>query len=125
MGYNSPMARLWAMTTSYESVQAGDYLPILLKWGTAATDAAALTACVIELLEKGFPPPCVQAEDSALTVETLAPVSAEDTISLSGTVVDKGTAGGLGLVKCAVVVENQDGVKVADATATVAFAIEQ
>lgn len=31
------MARLWARTTTYESVSAGDELPILVKWETADT----------------------------------------------------------------------------------------
>ena len=31
------MARLWARTTSFESVEVGDELPILVKWETSET----------------------------------------------------------------------------------------
>ncbi len=114
------MARLWAMTTTYESVNVGDQLPILLKWGTAATPQA-LTDYVVELLAKGFPPPGVQGEGGRLELQTLAPALAEDTISLSGEVVEKREAAGRQLVECRVVVENQDGQRVAEATAVVAL----
>ena len=33
------MARLWARTTTFDSVNVGDELPILVKWETADTIA--------------------------------------------------------------------------------------
>ncbi len=175
------MARLWAMTTTYESVNVGDTLPILVKWETAFTigrfaaamaaeqakrdkiesglaspesgeasppDAAeeaeeveeaeeaenaedaeagtlvpeqALISYVTELLDKGFPPPGIQAEGSRLNFQSLAAVRLEDTISVAGQVVDKREADGLRLVECRVALENQDGQRVAEATAVVAL----
>ncbi len=167
------MARLWAMTTTYESVNVGDTLPILVKWETAFTigrfaaavaaeqakrdkiesglaspesgeasppdaagyaaeeaeDAAedsvvpeqALISYVTELLDKGFPPPGIQAEGSRLDFQSLAAVRLEDTISVAGQVVDKREAEGLRLVECRVALENQDGQRVAEATAVVAL----
>ena len=173
------MARLWAMTTTYESVNVGDTLPILVKWETAFTigrfaaavaaeqakrekiesglaspesgeasppDAAgyageeaeeaeeaedaeadtlvpelALISYVKELLDKGFPPPGIQAEGSRLDFQSLAAVRLEDTISVAGQVVDKLEAEGLRLVECRVALENQDGQRVAEATAVVAL----
>ncbi len=155
------MARLWARTTTFESLSCGDQLPILVKWETAATiarftelagfaeglsretpvaatpqpaaDAAvsdeftgpvppqALVAYVIELLEKGFLLPTILSAGSSLTLRTLAPVQAEDTISLSGQVVDKRRVGELALVECLVLIENQKGERVGEATAVIAF----
>ena len=173
------MARLWAMTTTYESVNVGDTLPILVKWETAFTigrfaaavaaeqakrdkiesglaspesgeasppDAAgfaaeeaeeaedaedaeadtlvperALISYVTELLDKGFPPPGIQTEGSRLDFQSLAAVRLEDTISVAGQVVDKREAEGLRLVECRVALENQDGQRVAEATAVVAL----
>ncbi len=117
------MARLWAPTTTYESICLGDYLPIMVKWETAGTEMTlpSLTAYITELLEKGFPPPSILAEDSRLEVKTLAPVPAEDTISLSGEVVDKRESGGKRLVECRVAVENQRGLRVAEATAVISL----
>ena len=173
------MARLWAMTTTYESVNVGDTLPILVKWETAFTigrfaaavaaeqakrdknesdlaspesgeapppDAAgyateeveeaedaedaeadtlvperALISYVTELLDKGFPPPGIQAEGSRLDFQSLAAVRLEDTISVAGQVVEKREADGLRLVECRVALENQDGQRVAEATAVVAL----
>jgi hypothetical protein len=167
------------MTTTYESVNVGDTLPILVKWETAFTigrfaatvaaeqakrdkiesdlaspesgeasppDAAgyaaeeaedaedaedaetdtvvpeqALISYVTELLDKGFPPPGIQAEGSRLDFQSLAAVRLEDTISVAGQVVDKREAEGLRLVECRVVLENQDGQRVAEATAVVAL----
>ena len=113
------MARLWARTTTFASVNVGDELPILVKWETAETiarfaallgpeserpdesadsepaaappaPAPALLSYVTELLEKGFPLPSITAQGSSLTLQVFAPVQAEDTISLAGRVVAKG-----------------------------------
>ena len=150
------MARLWARTTTYESVGIGDELPILVKWETAETirhfailvspepsaghdalpDAAddsdasrdgrdlppqALVSYVTELLEKGFPLPSLLAEGSSLDLQLLAPVQAEDTLSLSGWVVGKEERGGHRLVECRVNIENQEGVRVAEASVAVSL----
>ena len=138
------MTRLWAMTVDFDIVAVGDTLPVLIKWETEETIQryAALhgegddeTDCpepqalptktidgyVTELLTKGFPQERLEAEGSSVEVEHLRPVRANDTISLSGRVVDKHTADGLRLVECAVAVENDRGESVARARAVVSL----
>ncbi len=136
------MPRLWAQTVDFETVAVGDTLPVLIKWETEETigryaalqgddaddDVApeslpeqTLTAYVVELLSKGFPPESLDAEGASLDVEHLQPVRANDTISLSGRVVDKRSADGLRLVECAVGVENDRGEPVARARAVVSL----
>ena len=144
------MARLWARTTTFASVNVGDELPILVKWETAETiarfaallapesegpdqapdsePAAAPTAAsqallsyVTELLEKGFPLPSITAQGSSLTLQVFAPVQAEDTISLAGRVVAKRQRDGLNLVECLISIENQDNRLVGEATATISL----
>ena len=135
------MSRLWAMTVDFDTVAVGDTLPVIIKWETEETirryaalhgeagDETApenlpeqtVTAYVIELLGKGFPPERLDAEGGSLDVEHLQPVRANDTISLSGRVVDKRTANGLRLVECAVAVENDRGEPVARARAIISF----
>lgn len=182
------MARLWARTTTFDSVNVGDELPILVKWETAETigrfaylvgagspDAPestetaevtpaadttdvqpierqlvdppavdppviddesaaqtsvpasgpappqALLSYVTELLEKGFPLSGIMAAGSSLELRSLAPVWAEDTISLSGRVTGKRQSGGFNLVECSIRVENQDGRLVAEATALISL----
>ena len=132
------MARLWAMTVDFETVAVGDTLPVLIKWETEETisryisrygdgeewDASlptqTVTAYIVELLGKGFPPEGLE-EGSILEVEHLLPVRADDTISLSGRVVEKQTAGGRRLVECAVAVENDRGEPVARARVVVSL----
>ncbi len=115
------MARLWAMTTTFGSVNVGDQLPILVKWETQETIATpALVAYMAELLEKAFPIPSATAGDG-LEVRAILPVLLEDTISLTGWVVDKQTAGDQRLVRCEIQVENQRGETVAQAAATVSL----
>ncbi len=138
------MPRLWAKTVSYDSVSVGDQLPILAKWETEETIAGfnsllhpgdepkssipsaagqasvpALSAYVLELLEKGFPIASTQAPGSSLTIVSQRPVTLEDTITLTGSVVDKRQEGDRRVVACQVVVENQDGQTVAEALAEV------
>ena len=142
------MARLWARTTTFDTVEVGDELPILVKWETEETIASfaalltegraqdgekgsagngagvvlagqALVSYVTELLEKGFPIPNIMAQGSVLSLRTIEPVNPEDTISLSGRVVGKQQEGELGSVDCLVKIENQDNVLVAEATARV------
>ena len=144
------MARLWARTTTFESVSAGDELPILVKWETADTirqflslvsedgeegperpdsndrDAEAmapqaLVAYVFELLEKGFPVSALMAGGSSLSLKAFGRVKAEDTISLSGVVTGKHSEGQINRIDCVVTIENQDSVVVAEATARIAL----
>ena len=144
------MARLWARTTTFDTVNAGDELPILVKWETSDTirqfrslvceddkdeqtqpdngesgelamASQALVAYVIELLEKGFPVAAIMAEGSALSLKTFSPVNAEDTISLSGAVTGKSSEGQVNSVECLVTIENQDNVVVAEAMARISL----
>ena len=138
------MARLWAMTVAFDTVAVGDTLPVLIKWETEEsirryttlhgdtdeeTDDPApetlpgrtVEGYVTELLTKGFPPERLEAEGTSIAVEHLQPVRANDTISLSGRVVDKHTADGLQLVECAVSVENDRGEPVARARALISL----
>lgn len=130
------------MTATYESVQAGDELPIVVKWDTAESiarflgqrDAAAIAAdagagdaavtplamlagYVRETLEKGLPIPPEPADAVRLEWQFRRPIPAGDTISISGKVTGKGERDGRRWVECQVVVENQDGQAVAAATA--------
>ena len=139
--YSCFMPRLWAKTVTFESVQVGDRLPILIKWETRESiersnarladdeeetadpalslQPAVLQAYVKELLGKGFPPESITAPGSRLELGPTIPVIAGDTISLSGRVVEKREDGGRRLVGCAIVIENQDGKAVGQATAVV------
>ena len=150
VGEKEAMARLWAKTTTFESISIGDELPIVVKWETTDTietflkflssdneernenteedsltgaEAAsqALLSYVTELLEKAFPLQQIVAGGSSLDLELLIPVKPEDTISLSGKVVDKGEVDGLNLIKCQVLIENQDNQLVAEARATISL----
>ena len=136
------MARLWAMTVDFDSVEVGDTLPVLIKWETEESiqrysdlhgegveeDEAPLhlppqtvASYIVELLGKGFPPERLEAEGSSLDVEHLLPVVANDTVSLSGRVVGKRTTEGRRLVECAVAVENDRGEAVARARSVVSL----
>ena len=135
------MARLWAMTVDFESVAVGDTLPVLIKWETEETiqryaalhgeqdeddiEVAAnlpqqtVRSYIMELLSKGFPRERLDADGSRLEVEHLEAVVANDTISLSGSVVGKRAEGGQRVVECAVAAENDRGEPVARARAFV------
>ena len=137
------MTRLWAMTVDFEDVALGDTLPVLIKWETEesiqryaaihgeidedddilaeALPTRAVDGYVTELLTKGFPAERLEADGSAVEVEHLQPVLANDTISLSGRVVDKRTAGDLRLIECEVSVENDRREAVARARAVVSL----
>lgn len=130
------MARLWAQTADFDAISVGDTLPVVIKWETEesirryaarhggdadALPRQALIAYIAELLSKGFPPELLDAEGGSLDVEQLRPVRADDTISLSGRVVDKAAADGRRLVHCAVAVENDRGEPVARARAVISF----
>lgn len=132
------------MTATYESVQAGDELPIVVKWETADSiarfrgqrDAAAveddtgddvaavvplemLAGYVRETLEKGLPIPPEPANAVRLEWQSRSSIPVGDTISISGKVTGKGEGDGRRWVECRLVVENQDGLAVAAATAAV------
>ena len=136
------MARLWAMSVDFDTVTVGDTLPVLIKWETEesirryaalhgeggdqadgpvpdALPTKTVEGYVTELLSKGFPLERLDAEGTSIAIEHLQPVRANDTISLSGRVVDKPEAKGLRLVECAVAVENDRGEPVARARAVV------
>lgn len=140
------MPRLWSQTVTFDSVSVGDELPILVKLGTedaicsagirlnpgaeaetstpiddADPPAPDLFALLLELLGKGFPMENIQAEGSSLNIESLQPIAAADTISLTGRVVDKREQGELKVVTCRMVVENQDGQTLAEASAEVSL----
>ena len=136
------MARLWAMTVGFESVAVGDTLPVLIKWETEETilrynslhgetaedeefpetlPSKTVESYIVELLGKGFPPELLEAAGSSIEVEHLLPVVANDTISLSGSVVDKRVADGERLVECAISVENDRSESVARARAIVSM----
>ena len=126
---------LWAQTVSFELVEPGDVLPVVIKWETEESIARvnsrwqgergpkngepagepagelceeAVGEYVVELLGKGFPAERVAAPESSLEVEMAGSVRAGDIISLSGWVVSKREVDGLGLVECAVVVAAQE-----------------
>ncbi len=80
---------------------------------------AALMTYVVELLEKAFPLTRILAQGSRLELEPLVPVRPEDTISLSGQVISKEEEGGLRLVECEIMIENQSGQTVGRAVAKV------
>lgn len=85
----------------------------------AVPPGPALVAYVAELLEKAFPLTAILARGSRLEVESIQPVGDGDTITLSGQVVGKREDGGLRLVVCEILVENQAGQPVARALAVV------
>ena len=137
------MTRLWAMTVDFDAVAVGDTLPVLIKWETEEsiqryaaihgetgedddTPAVALPtktveSYVTELLTKGFPAERLEAKGSSVAVEHLQPVVANDTISLSGRVVDKRNSDGLRLVECEVSIENDRRESVARARAVISL----
>ena len=130
------MPTLWAMTVSFQSINLGDQLPIVIKWETVESikrfnaraqadnhedlgrdldedsdaeptlDESVLLAYVKELLAKAFPSESITSPASRLDLELTAPVKPEDTISLSGKVVSKREDGAGGLVECEIVIEN-------------------
>ena len=128
------MPTLWAQTAEYASISVGDDLPILVKFefrppvqdGAEApqetpVSAEKLTAFVKELLLKAFPHDNVNSEDTVIEVESLTEFLPGDTVSVCGRVVGKSDDGGRRRVECAVTVESQKGVLLANATAAVSF----
>lgn len=138
------MARLWAMTATYESAQVGDELPIVVKWETAeslarfrsridpaapaavaaagaAVPAAMLDGYARELLEKGLPVPPAPADALRLDWQSRPTIAAGDTISLSGRVTGKSERDGRRWVECQITVSGAAGQTLATATAAVAL----
>ena len=137
------MTRLWAMTVDFDDVAVGDTLPVLIKWETEesiqryaamhgeirededvlpeALPSKTVDGYVTELLTKGFPAERLEADGSSVDVDHLQPVLANDTISLSGRVVEKRTSEGMRLVECEVSVENDRREAVARARAVVSL----
>jgi hypothetical protein len=128
------MPTLWAQTADYATISVGDDLPILVKFefrppvkdGADAPpedpiSTEKLTAYIKELLLKAFPPDNVNHEKTAIETEILSAFSPGDTISVCGTVAGKSDEGGIRAVECRVTVESQDGVLLANATASVSF----
>ncbi len=130
------MPRLWAKTVDYQTVSVGDQLPILVKWETSesirrlaaqfgtdeltemaeeglAVPVLAFVTYVNAVLEKAFPRDRVTAEGSSVEVEFLQQILADETISISGEVVDKREETGLRLVECRVVIEKEENREVA------------
>jgi hypothetical protein len=128
------MPTLWAQTADYASISAGDDLPILVKFEFRppvqegveppqedSVSTEKLTAYVKELLFKAFPPDNVNHENTAIEAEIVTEFSAGDTVSVCGQVDGKSEEGGVRSVECRVTVESQDGVLLANATASVSF----
>lgn len=138
------MARLWAMTATYESAQVGDELPIVVKWETAeslarfraridpaapaavaaagaAVPAAMLDGYARELLEKGLPVPPEPADALRLDWQSRPTIAAGDTISLSGRVTGKSERDGRRWVECQITVSGAAGQTLATARAAVAL----
>ena len=86
-----------------------------------AVPEGALAGYVTELLGKAFPVDSITAEGSALEVDPLEPINADDTISVFGEVVAKREDGGLRLVECRVVIEKESGQNVATVRAVVSL----
>lgn len=146
------MPTLWAMTVSFQSINLGDQLPIVIKWETVESiqrlneraqadnhedlgrgldedsaaeltlDESVLLAYVKELLAKAFPSESITSPASLLDLELTAPVKPEDTISLSGKVVSKREDGAGGLVECEIVIENHRQETIGMAAAVVVLA---
>ena len=89
--------------------------------GGKVVSRPATVAYVAELLEKAFPIVNILARGSRLEVRVIAPVQPEDTVTFTGEVVGKREEGGLRLVECAIIGENQRGQTVARAAVVVSL----
>jgi acyl dehydratase len=78
-----------------------------------ALPGPAIAAYVTEALEKAFPRDRVAADGSSVEVDFLQPIRADETISISGEVVDKREEAGLRLVECRIVIEKEENREVA------------
>lgn len=118
------MGTLWARTATFESVQVGDDMPILIKdlfREAIEPGSPAFVAFAKELLEKGLPRERVHAEGSSVELVSSARVETSDTLTFSGRVSGKRIEGNAGLIDCDVQGVNQSDETVAQVRATVLF----
>ncbi len=140
------MATLWAKTATFESIQVGDTLPILVKSitdesigrylelgstdkgtdpepvsGDGLNPGPATVAYIMELLEKAFRLKNLMARGSRLETQFTEPIRAGDTITVTGGVTGKRLNGDQRLVEYEAVATNQRDEAVATAEGEVAF----
>ena len=136
------MATLWAQTVTFDSIEIGDRLPVIIKWETAESieryngillaqdpdapddaeisetlDPRMLDDYVKESLLKGFPASSIENPASQIDIKILEEVQAEDILSIEGIVTGKSIEGSTSIVDCSVVIERQDKTVVANASA--------
>jgi hypothetical protein len=102
------------LDTDKESAEQG-------RFGGMVVPGPAIVAYIAELLEKAFPIANILARGSRMEMQATAPVGPGDTVTFTGEVVGKREEGGLRLVECEIVGENQQGETVARALAVVAL----
>ena len=140
------MATLWAQTVTFNSIEIGDRLPVIIKWETAETieryngillsqdpdapddaeisetlDPRMLDDYVKESLLKGFPPSSIENPASQIDIKILEEIEAEDILSIEGIVTGKSIEDSISIVDCSVVIERQDKTVVANASARLAL----
>ena len=118
------MGTLWARTSTFDSVQVGDNMPILIKDLFAEAiepGSPAFMGFARELLVKGLPPERVHAEGSSVELVSSALVEKSDTLTFLGRVSDKRSEAGVGFIDCEVQGVNQADETVAHLKATVRF----
>ena len=118
------MATLWARTSTFDSVQVGDDMPILIKdlfSDALEPGSPAFVGFARELLEKGLPREKVHAEGSSVELVSSGVVQKSDTLTFSGRVSGKRTEAGAGFIDCEVQGVNQDNEAVAQLRAAVRF----
>ena len=136
------MATLWAQTVTFDSIEIGDRLPVIIKWETAETieryngillsqdpdapeyaeisetlDPRMLDDYVKESLLKGFPSSSIENPASQIDIKILEEIEAEDILSIEGIVTGKSIEDSISIVDCSVVIERQDKTVVANASA--------
>ena len=140
------MATLWAQTVTFDSIEIGDRLPVIIKWETAETieryngillsqdsdapddaeisetlDPRMLDDYVKESLLKGFPSSSIENPASQIDIKILEEIEAEDILSIEGIVTGKSIEDSISIVDCSIVIERQDKTVVANASARLAL----
>ena len=140
------MATLWAQTVTFDSIEIGDRLPVIIKWETAESieryngillaqdpdapddaeisetlDPRMLDDYVKESLLKGFPSSSIENPASQIDIKILEEIEAEDILSIEGIVTGKSIEDSISIVDCSVVIERQDKTVVANASARLAL----
>ena len=128
------MPTLWAQTTEFSNISAGDDLPILVKFDfrppvqdgieppqEKPVDTDKLYDYVKELLLKAFPPEIVNNHDTSISAKSLIEFLPGDTVSVCGEVAKKSEKDDRRTVECHVTVESQTGNVLANATAILSF----